>query len=777
MTDEDEDDDRPTPCGLLGAAIVGAPVGVLVVATDGQVVESSGELRRLLGIRRAIADLADLDTVPLPPIGRLLRFIQAGEPGAVRCERAVPVSGAGGVGFVDFEASVVERDGARGGVVIVHDTTATARIGEALARSEANLRQAQALAQLGSWEYDLRTGALELSDEIYRILEEDPQSFDTSLDAFFGAVHPADREWVTAAYQRSLVDRRAYDLVHRVRVGGGAVKYVRERWRNFYAADGEPLRTIGTVQDVTSLHAAESALQRLNRDLEARVEERTRTIREQAALIEQIDDALVVADPRGMIRWWNGGAARIFGFTAEEVAGRSLEALSAGDSLIERWRRGESLEGELRLQRADGGVFDAWVSLSALHHDGELAGIIAVIIDITDRKRTERELRRARDIAEQASRAKSEFLSSITHELRTPLHAILGSAELLGVGVALSPGQREQLGDISRAGEHLLEVVDNVLDLVSVESGAVTLADETVHVGALIEACVERLGERAAHRGVAIDVALAEGPLLARGDRRRLEKVLLNLLSNAIKFNAVGGRVTLRAGRGRGCEVEIAVEDTGAGIDAARLRDLFTAFNRLGHEGGAIAGSGIGLVLAKRLVELMRGTILVHSELGVGSTFTVRLPAVVPLVLPEELMVHALTRDGGRRREAPLTVLYIDDLPANVQMMESVLVGVPGARLVTAADLEGAAALVAEARPDAVFLDACALGGDGSRFVSELRAREETAATPVYSLCGRAGRGGGCLRACGPVTGELRKPLDLGAFHRVLEGLGAERGD
>jgi nitrogen-specific signal transduction histidine kinase len=408
------------------------------------------------------------------------------------------------------------------------------------------------------------------------------------------------------------------------------------------------------------------------------------------------------------------------------------------------------------------------VSLSALNEGGgALSGIIAVIIDITEQKRVERELRRARDLAERASRAKSEFLSSISHELRTPLHAILGSAELLGASARLSLGQRERVEDISRAGEYLLEVVDNVLDLVLIESGSMTVAEEPINVEALLEGCASGLAGLAAHYGVAIQIECDEGCLLVRADRRRVEQVVKNLLSNAIKFNEVGGRVVVRARRDRSCWVRVEVEDTGIGIAASRLRDLFTAFNRLGREGGTIAGSGIGLVLAKRLIELMGGTISVSSEFGVGSTFTVRLPQVTPLALPEQLMIHALSRGGPDGAGVPFTLLYVDDFAVNVQMMEGLLAGLPSARLLAASTFDEAMALAANERPDAVFLDPCALGGRAATLVSHLRAAKRRGHMPIYSLCGR-GSGGGCMNSCGPVSGELHKPLDVSEFHRLL---------
>ena len=255
--------------------------------------------------------------------------------------------------------------------------------------------------------------------------------------------------------------------------------------------------------------------------------------------------------------------------------------------------------------------------------------VFAATIVMRERVRAKARLRAARDVAEQASRAKSVFLSSMSHELRTPLSAVIGFAEVLKLDrdAPLSPAQASHVEHILNAGDHLLGLVNQVIEMSRIEGGDVELQIESVRVTEVIASALAMVELPASKRGIAIDSQLRDGAgLLVRADATRLKQVLLNLLSNAVKYNRDNGRVGIAVQQTENNRVRIAVTDTGAGIAENRRAHLFQSFARLGEEAGRIQGTGLGLTIAKRLTELMDGSIGYDSAGGVGSTFWIELP-------------------------------------------------------------------------------------------------------------------------------------------------------
>jgi CheY-like chemotaxis protein len=388
------------------------------------------------------------------------------------------------------------------------------------------------------------------------------------------------------------------------------------------------------------------------------------------------------------------------------------------------------------------------------------------------------ELVRARDDAESASRAKSEFLSSMSHELRTPMNAILGFAQLLASDPAQAAlaQQHGYVREILRAGEHLMELINEVLDLARIEAGKLQLSLEPVNVPALVGECLTLLQPLAAEARVRlVEVPAAAGAAHVGADRTRLKQVLLNLVSNAIKYNREGGSVHVACARD-GEAVRVSVSDTGPGLSAEQRSRLFQAFDRLGADQAAIEGTGIGLALSKRLVELMQGTIGVASEVGAGSTFWVRLDAAeppglgavaVPLPLPVAPAPPARER----------TILYIEDNPVNALLMEAMIARQPGLRLLAAPLPALGLDLARTAQPDLILLDIQMPQMDGYEALRRLRAAEATRAIPVIAvtanaLPGDVERG----RAAGFVD-YLVKPLDLAAvLAAVNRALGTAPG-
>jgi PAS domain S-box-containing protein len=482
--------------------------------------------------------------------------------------------------------------------------------------------------------------------------------------------------------------------------------------------------------------------------------------------------------------------AEMLGYTPQEV--RQLDwtdfthpdDLPADEANYARMAAGE-IDGyvmDKRYRRKDGSALECRLAVRCERaEDGSLARVFAVVEDISDWRRAERalqsqrdalehlvaertrELEAARDAAEQASRAKSEFLSSMSHELRTPLNAILGFTQLLELDRDLGARSRGHLREVMRAGRHLLRLINEVLDLAQVESGRLVLSPEALSVAELVDEAVALTEPLAQPRHVRLAPAIA--PLLVvRADRLRLKQVLLNLLGNAVKYNREGGEVRIGAQPLPGDRLRLVVEDDGPGIPAGRRDHLFQPFSRLGAELGSVEGTGIGLALSRRLVELMGGRIGVDDPPGGGAAFWLELPtatlAAAPIA-PEEAVVSAFGL-------APSRVLYIEDNPANLALVEQIVARHPGLVLASATDGPGGLAAARAHPPALVLLDIHLPGMDGYEVLARLRADPATRGVPVVALTAQA-MPSDARRAIEAGFDEyLTKPIDLPVFDTML---------
>lgn len=356
----------------------------------------------------------------------------------------------------------------------------------------AELREAQRIGHMGHWRWDIASGKIAWSDEIFRIFGYAPGAFDPTYERFMLTVHSDDVQLVQRSEQDVLSKRARHSVDHRIVLPGGEVRWVHEEAVAAFDSDGRPTALAGTVQD------------------------------------------------------------------------------------------------------------------------------------ITERKEVEEALIEAREAAEAANLAKSSFLSSMSHEVRTPLNAVLGYAQLLRMERRASPNVLNNAAEIEKAGRHLLALVNDILDLARIESGRLEMIIEDVALAEILADCRKLVESQAQARGMALELPQARAVL--RADRVRLTQALLNLLSNAVKYNSNGGRIAVREEAREGGRWRISITDTGPGIPAARIGELFQPFNRLGAEGGSIEGTGIGLVITKTLIESMAGNIGVDSVEGLGSTFWIELP-------------------------------------------------------------------------------------------------------------------------------------------------------
>jgi len=346
------------------------------------------------------------------------------------------------------------------------------------------------------------------------------------------------------------------------------------------------------------------------------------------------------------------------------------------------------------------------------------------------------ELEHARRVAEKANLAKSDFLSSMSHELRSPLNAILGFAQLLESDARPpSPAQKGSITQILRAGWHLLKLINEILDLAKVESRQIPLAQESVSLPEVLLDCMSMVDPQARKRD--IKMILPEGtiPYRVLGDQTRVKQVLINLLSNAIKYNALRGTVEVICTEPVPGRIRVTVTDTGSGLSPEQLPQLFQAFNRLNQEAGSEEGTGIGLVVAKRLVELMGGSIGVHSTLGIGSAFWFELKAAPETTLAlDEPEAAGMTPRGGFQGAPVQTLLYVEDNPANLDLVEQIILRRPDIHLLSATNGYRGIEIAHESRPDAILMDLNLPDIDGYSALKILRSNPSTANIPVIAI-------------------------------------------
>ncbi len=498
----------------------------------------------------------------------------------------------------------------------------------------------------------------------------------------------------------------------------------------------------------------------------------------QYAILNSANFSIIATDEKGIIQLFNVGAERMLGYLAAEVVNKinpsdihdpqevtaraqalSLELgtnITPGfEALAFKASRGIEDIYELTYICKDGSRFPAIVSITALRDDyDEIIGYLLIGTDNSVRKQVELELNETMALAEKANLAKSDFLSSMSHELRTPLNAILGFAQLMETGSPPpTPGQKRNLDQILKAGWYLLELINEILDLSLIESGQVTWSREPVSLAEVMLECRAMIEPQAQKRGIGMTFPRFDIAHFVQADRTRVKQVLINLLFNAIKYNRPGGSVAVEYALSQPDSIRISVRDTGAGLSAEQLAQLFQPFNRLGKESGSEEGTGIGLVVSKRLVELMGGVIGADSSVGVGSVFWIELsltPAP-PHAMQETggaALAPAQAAGGAPRR----TILYVEDNPANLELVEQLVARRRDLNLLSAADSSVGIEFARAYQPEVILMDINLPGISGIEAMKILHANPATAHIPIIALSANA------------IPRDIARALDAGFF-------------
>jgi PAS domain S-box-containing protein len=649
---------------------------------------------------------------------------------------------------------------------------------------ESQLTLAVDLGDIAVWRHDLRSRRLQLNAQALRMLGLPPRPQGFTVGEITDFVHPDDRERAEVSAGEALTGSRPLDLELRYRRGDGGWRTVMTRRVVQRDARGRPVAFVGVGLDITARHEAELALR------------------------SAVERAALVARGAGLGTWeldmasgevhWDEQMWLLRGHTpraramddAERMACVHPEDREAIEALFRpAIAEGRPYEHQFRIVWPDGQV--RWLASRSVELRDQATGArrrIGVNWDVTD-TRTAEAARREREIALRESTAKSKFLARMSHELRTPLNAMLGFSQLL---LAEETGadektasRRRRLDHIRSAGQHLLRLINDALDLAGLQSGELRVELQPVTLAPLVTETLPLLGPLRDRRAVTLRTGRLDLQVLA--DPTRLRQVLLNLLSNAIKYNHDGGEVTIEA-EPRDGHVLLRVADGGRGMTADQLRHLFEPFNRLGAEGDAIEGTGIGLAIVKSLTERMGGTVQARSVPGRGSVFELQLQAVgparsetgpthdasAPVSQPPLPSAPPAPGPGVTHRACAVrrrTLLYVEDNAVNSLIIRELLAGREDLELHVAEDGASGVARAVALRPDLVLLDMQLPDCDGFEVLRRLRAQPAPASTPCVALSANAMPDHIARALAAGMAAYWTKPLDFRAFLAALDEL------
>ena len=483
---------------------------------------------------------------------------------------------------------------------------------------------------------------------------------------------------------------------------------------------------------------------------------------------------MITTDPAGVVTDVNAQTEALTACTRDELIGAPFrnsftdpERADAAIRLVLRETR--VTDYELTARARDGK--ETVVSYNATtfyDRDRKLQGVFAAARDVTERNRLGQvlqekniELESARLAADRANLAKSDFLSSMSHELRTPLSAILGFAQLIQTG---SPpptaSQKRSVDQILQAGWYLLELINEVLDLALIESGKLSLSIEPISLAEVMHECQAMIEPQAKKSGIRVSFPRFASPDFVKADRTRLKQVLINLLSNAIKYNRVDGAVVVYCIVGTSSRIRICVKDTGEGLSPEKISQLFQPFNRLGQESNTVEGTGIGLVVCKRLVEWMGGVIGMESTVGVGSVFWIELNQIAEpqrMAGAAEFSAIAQAQAQAQDNTSLHTLLYVEDNPANLMLVEDIIARRPDIRLLSAMDGHLGIAIARASLPDVILMDINLPGISGLTALRILADDPATAHIPVIALSANA------------MPRDITKGLEAGFFRYLTK--------
>lgn len=495
-------------------------------------------------------------------------------------------------------------------------------------------------------------------------------------------------------------------------------------------------------------------------------------------LIEGAADMILIHDKEGNILDANQSACDNLGYSYAELIDMKIPDIEIGisaDAQMQSWlsmpaNTPTTISGNHK--RKNSTIFPVEIRLTHISEPGNNL-FLAIARDVSEHHQQKQQLIDAILTTEEANKAKSTFLSSMSHELRTPMNAILGFSQLLEADKdsGLSGTQYQFISEILTAGNHLLTLINEILDLSRIEAGKLTLTIEDVHLKEVIDECVRLITPQLENYNITLTLEPNCQDVILKADHTRVKQVLINLLSNATKYNTPGGKIFIKC-HNNGTRLRINITDTGKGIDNDKLNQLFTAFNRLGAESSEIEGTGIGLVISKKVIEMMAGEIGVESQPGKGSTFWIEIPLA-------DTHQTAASQD---RTEIPVTdttirdikdttgsVLYIEDNRTNMMLVQNIIAQFSSLELLEASEAQTGIALAAKYQPNLILMDISLPGIDGFEALAILRNQESTRNIPVIAVSASAMKADIIRAQATGFKNYITKPINISDFINTIE--------
>ncbi|MBL4613262.1 MAG: PAS domain-containing protein [Magnetovibrio sp.] len=626
-----------------------------------------------------------------------------------------------------------------------------------------SLAKAQRIAHLGSWDWNIQTGEMTWSDELCRIIGRQSGGQNATYEAFLACVHLDDRDRVVNAMRHAVDDHKPFFIDHRLVRPDGTIQYVHEQGEVEVDDAGEPSHMSGTVLDVGGYIEREDEIHQLNAHLMARVEQKTAQLTEEISVriaaqkdsqdqrakaeryLAMAGTMLVALDTQGRIEMINDIGAELLGYdTPQDLIGkdwfetaipdktRSVVRDVFHDIVSERQDVITDYENDI-VTRTGRSYLMKWHNTFVRDDQGQVIGILGSATDITAQKHHEASLIDAKNAAEEASRSKDGFLSNMSQELRTPMNAVLGFAQLLQSNTQnLTKTQIDYIAIILKSGDHLMSLINQILDLSRIEIGVLQVDLQDLDLLDALGSATTMITTMAKKYNINIHVEddIENLPLIT-ADKTRLRQVLVNLLSNAIKYNHESGDVFVSANHAAQDMLRITIRDTGLGIPAGQHHELFKPFNRLSAENSGIEGTGVGLVLTQNLIQLMNGKIGFDSAEGLGSTFWIELPiAHTNEYQPEKTATLPALQNSTKAHHQ---ILCVEDDPTAIRLLEGIVNQTDGLDLMCTPDVTKALEMSKSSPPDVVILNIKQPCGEESGL--QAWCHLQTPPIPIIAIC------------------------------------------